>query len=141
MKFENKNYFRFRDKRKKKSDEVFITDENGNIEDLNGEQYFSEETIKIPFYRTTERTTSRPKKPIIYAVDKIDDVNLFKAVGFAIKMIRRGKPYGYANTIAAATYGYRTKDVAHYVGQRAQRLQQYRNDDSVVLYDVFRDIY
>lgn len=62
MKFENKNYFRFRDKRKKKSDEVSIIAENGNIEDLNGEQYFSEETIKIPFYRTTKRTTSRPKK-------------------------------------------------------------------------------
>ena len=140
MKFENKNYFRFRDKRKKKSDEVFIINQDGSIEDLNGERHFSEEVTLNPFCRTTKRTVSRHKKPIIYAVDKIDDVNLFKAVGFAIKMIRDGKRYDYANAIAAATYGYKTKEVAHYVGQRAQRLKQYRNDDSVVLYDVFRDI-
>ena len=46
----------------------------------------------------------------------IEDKQLFKAVMFAIHMIKEGEGYGLANYIAASYYGYETSEVAHYVG-------------------------
>ena len=45
------------------------------------------------------------------------------AVCFALSMIRKGKPAGIANTVAANYYSVPVSDVAHYVGQHAARVK------------------
>jgi hypothetical protein len=52
-------------------------------------------------------------------MDYIPDKTLFKAVTFALKMMREGTPPAVANTRAARYYGVEVSDVAHYTGQAA----------------------
>jgi hypothetical protein len=52
-----------------------------------------------------------------YAMDFIEDKELFKAVMFARKMMGQGTPPAVANTRAAEYYGYEAGEVAHYTGQ------------------------
>ena len=49
----------------------------------------------------------------------IKDRELYKAVSFAVKMIRQGTNPGVANTRAAEYYGVAVSDVARYVGIHA----------------------
>jgi len=58
-----------------------------------------------------------PKGRRRYAFDYIGDQALFKAVMFALKMMREGTPPGVANTRAASYYGFAVHEVAHYTGQ------------------------
>src|SRR5829696_7946678 len=52
-----------------------------------------------------------------FAMDYIPDKTLSKAVMFARRMIREGKPPGVANTRAADYHGVPVADVARHVGQ------------------------
>ena len=52
-----------------------------------------------------------------YAMDYIADKNLYKAVMWARKMRREGKPARDAIRIAARYYRVSDKDIAYYMGQ------------------------
>jgi hypothetical protein len=54
--------------------------------------------------------------------DRIDDVTLFKAVCFAITMMRQGTTPNIANARAASYYKVSTTDVAFYAAQHAGRI-------------------
>lgn len=54
-----------------------------------------------------------------FLMDYIEDKEIFKAVMFARKLMRQGKPARKANYIAAHYYGVSISDVAHYTGQTA----------------------
>ncbi len=52
-----------------------------------------------------------------YAMGYIPDKTLFKAVTFALKLMREGMRPAVAHTRAAGYYGVAVSDVAHYTGQ------------------------
>jgi hypothetical protein len=52
-------------------------------------------------------------------MDYIPDPTLFKAVTFALRLMREGTPPAVANTRAAGHYRVSVSDVAHYTGQAA----------------------
>lgn len=56
-----------------------------------------------------------------YIMDYIPDKDLYKAVEFASKMIRKGEYPPKAIRIAAHYYQVDMTDVAHYVGQKGGR--------------------
>ena len=62
---------------------------------------------------------SKPKYE--YIMDYIPDKDVFKAVMFARKMIRKGRRPGIAIRIASFHYDVDMSDVAHYVGQVGAR--------------------
>jgi hypothetical protein len=57
------------------------------------------------------------KGPRRYAMDYIPDPTVFRAVMFALRMMRQGTPPAVANARAADCYGVSVSDVAHYTGQ------------------------
>lgn len=59
---------------------------------------------------------------VMLCCDHIDDKQVFKAVLFAIKMIRSGTPPNIANARAATYYGVAVADVAYFGGQHAARI-------------------
>jgi hypothetical protein len=61
-----------------------------------------------------------------YAMDYIPDPQLFKAVMFALQMMREGKPPAVASTVAADYYDFPVSDVAHYTGQAAGNAKKRR---------------
>jgi hypothetical protein len=62
-----------------------------------------------------------------YVIDYIPDRTLFKAVMFALRMMREGTPPAVANTRAAGYYGVAVSDVAHYTGQAGAAGSRRRN--------------
>lgn len=71
---------------------------------------------------------SKRSKRVNLACDHIGDPELFKAVVFAVSMIRTGTAPNIANSRAAGYYHQQTSDVAYYVGQHAARLQSSRRN-------------
>jgi hypothetical protein len=65
----------------------------------------------------SDQIPRRPKGRRRYAMDYIPDKTLFKAVMFALRMMREGTPPPVANTRAADYYRVGVSDVAHYTGQ------------------------
>jgi hypothetical protein len=61
-----------------------------------------------------------------YTMDYIPDRTLFKAVMFALRMMREGTPPAVANTRAAGYYGVGVSDVAHYTGQAGRTCSRRR---------------
>lgn len=63
-----------------------------------------------------------------YLMDYIPDKDLFKAVMFAVKMIRSGKDQAQAIRTASRYYDVDMSEVAHYVGQRGGRKNAEKGD-------------
>lgn len=127
---ESKNYFRFRDRWKQRESEAGnLIDGNGNVEELpdDGADFNKKNDVGTP--------------KIVYSTDKIKDKTLFLAVIYAIKLMRKAKTsVAKACSVSAKRFDVDVSDVAHYVGQRAQRIKQYRYNKDVIFFDFFRDI-
>ena len=67
----------------------------------------------------SDQVSRGPKGRGRYAIDYIPDPALFKAVMFALRIMRVGTTPAIANTRAAEYYGVSVPDVAHYTGQAA----------------------
>jgi hypothetical protein len=65
-----------------------------------------------------------PMRKRQYNMEFVPDKTLFRAVMFALRMMRKGKPPGVANTRAAQYYGVSVQAVAHYTGQVGGRSAQ-----------------
>jgi len=61
------------------------------------------------------------------ACGRIPDKTLFKAVVFAVHMIREGTPPYIATGRAAGYYRVKTADVAYYTGLHAARVKEARS--------------
>ena len=61
-------------------------------------------------------------KRVDLVCDRISNKQLFKAVVFAITMIRDGTYPSIANSRAAKYYGFSVAEVAKYVGQHSARI-------------------
>ena len=102
---------------------------NGNVEELSDDG--------ADFNK--KNNTNTPK--IVYSIDKIEDKTIFSAVTYAIKLMRKaGTSAAKACSVSAKRFDVDVSKIAHYVGQRAQRIKQYRYDKDVVFYDFFRNI-
>lgn len=66
------------------------------------------------------KTKSGKIKPN-YRMDFIKNKDVFKAVMFACKMIKKGEKRSHAIYVAATYYQVSKSEVAHYVGQRGGR--------------------
>ena len=78
----------------------------------------------------TDNVERGPKGNRRWAMDFIDDKNLFAAVMFARRMIREGTSAGIANSRAAKYYAVSISDVARYVGQAGGTCRQRRRRDA-----------
>ena len=61
-----------------------------------------------------------------YAIPFIKDKELFKAVNFALHMIRNNEDPRLANYKASKFYNVDISDVAHYVGKKANFIKNYK---------------
>lgn len=131
---ESKKYFRFRDRwkqcvREARNLGICFIDENGNVEELPDK---GADSIK-------KNNTDTPK--IVYSMDKIKDKTIFCAVACAIKLMSKaGMSAAKACSVSAQRFDVNVSKIAHYVGQRAQRIKQYRYDKDVIFYDFFKNI-
>ena len=64
-----------------------------------------------------------------YLMDYIPDKDLYKAVMFACKIMRGGTTPELAIRRAAKYYDVDMSDVAHYVGQRGNRIKEERKEE------------
>lgn len=67
---------------------------------------------------------------IVLACDRIADFDVYRAVCFAVAMVRRGTPPNVANARAAKYYRVPIGDVAFYSGQHAGRIAASRRERS-----------
>lgn len=61
-----------------------------------------------------------------YVMDYIDDPPTYKAVMWAVDMLKEGESYNKAVAIASRYYGANPQDVMHFLSQRSSRSQANR---------------
>jgi hypothetical protein len=58
-----------------------------------------------------------------YSMDYINDPDLFKAVMFCCKLLKKGNSYTRAVGVASSYYKVNPEDIRHYMSQRSGRKQ------------------